>query len=277
MNILKIFNNNVILACDDAGRTVVATGRGIGFSARPGDTVDMGCVAQIFVPDNSYKADDIAGVAATIVPEFLATVTTVLRETGILESDSHSPLALTIADHLTHALTRIKQGTQIDYPLRAEVQSLYPHEYAQAVRFIDAMNTRFAGAIPEDEAIAVALHIVNAGFASGTLSHTYEMTGVIRQILSIVESAYSCTLDESSLDVGRFITHLRYLFVRIHTGQQQDEPISPIAQAIIDEHPRAYTCACQAALLIEMRLETHLSDNEKAYLALHIARLGLSQ
>ena len=35
MHILRVFNNNVVLARDDTGREIVLTGRGLGFQARP--------------------------------------------------------------------------------------------------------------------------------------------------------------------------------------------------------------------------------------------------
>lgn len=37
------------------------------------------------------------------------------------------------------------------------------------------------------------------------------MTGVIQQLLDIIDHSYGITLDRSSVNVGRFITHLRYL------------------------------------------------------------------
>lgn len=36
MEIVRVFNNNLVLALDDRGREVILTGRGLGFQARPG-------------------------------------------------------------------------------------------------------------------------------------------------------------------------------------------------------------------------------------------------
>lgn len=49
MEILRVFNNNVVLA-KDRGREVILTGRGLGFKAKPGMTVDDAKVARVFVP-----------------------------------------------------------------------------------------------------------------------------------------------------------------------------------------------------------------------------------
>ena len=39
MDVLRVFNNNVVLA-KDGNREVILTGRGIGFQAKPGQHVD---------------------------------------------------------------------------------------------------------------------------------------------------------------------------------------------------------------------------------------------
>ena len=50
MEILRVFNNNVVLARGQDGSEVVLTGRGLGFQAKPGGTVDESKVARTFVP-----------------------------------------------------------------------------------------------------------------------------------------------------------------------------------------------------------------------------------
>ena len=54
MNILRVFNNNVVLAhSSDDNCEIILTGRGIGFQMKPGDTVkqekisDSGCVRKL--------------------------------------------------------------------------------------------------------------------------------------------------------------------------------------------------------------------------------------
>ena len=42
MEILRVFNNNVVLAKGGDGGEVILTGRGLGFQAKPGQTVEIG-------------------------------------------------------------------------------------------------------------------------------------------------------------------------------------------------------------------------------------------
>ena len=65
-----------------------------------------------------------------------------------------------------------------------------------------SLNARLDVTLPDGEAIALAMHLVNAGFATGDLSYTYTMTGVIQQLLDIIDHSYGITLDRSSVNVA---------------------------------------------------------------------------
>ena len=114
---------------------------------------------------------------------------------------------------------------------------------------------------------------MNAGFSTGDLSYTYQMTGVIQQIVKIIENEFAISVDQSTVSIGRFITHLRYLFVRSYQNKQlTNEPLA-ISKAIQDSYPDEYKCARTIASLLELRLNGPITDDEVAYLTLHIARV----
>ena len=180
---------------------------------------------------------------------------------------------MALAAHICGAIQRAQRKQNIEYPLEAEVRSLYADEYAKGVAMVDAMNTYLGGALPRSEAVALALHLVNAGFSGGDLSATYTMTGIIQQMIAVIEGAYGITLAQDSVNVARFITHLRYLFVRIHQYEQLDDEPQPIIESIKTSYPKACQCARQLAVVVKMRLGSDLTEAEIAYLALHVARV----
>ncbi|HHU40455.1 MAG TPA: PRD domain-containing protein [Propionibacterium sp.] len=274
MEILRVFNNNVVLARDGAGQEVILTGRGLGFQARPGQEVDATLVARTFLPADGRDPDHLAELLAGIPPEHVQLVGRALVEAGLDARASTSPtLVIALADHLSFALKRLQMGMVIEYPVVAEVKNLYAGEYAQALALLGAINARIETPLPDAEAVALALHLVNAGFAAGDLSWTYTMTGVIQQMLSVIEGTYGLELDPSSVSVGRFVTHLRYLFVRIEQHEQLDEH-TPVGQAIRSAYPRAAACAEKLASIVELRLGAALTEDEVSYLALHVARVA---
>ena len=194
MDVLRVFNNNVVLA-KDGDREVILTGRGIGFQAKPGQHVDDAKIVRRFVPADGRDPDHMAELLAGIPPEIIRLVTDAMSRTGLAEQIEAQPtLVMALADHICGAIQRSQKGQTIEYPLEAEVRSLYAGEYAKGEALVNAMNDYLGGALPKGEAVALALHLVNAGFSTGDLSNTYTMTGVIQQMLSVIENTYDVTL-----------------------------------------------------------------------------------
>lgn len=274
MEILRVFNNNVVLSRDETGREVILTGRGLGFQARPGQTIDPALVVRTFVPDDGRSPDNLAGMVAAIPPEHLVLAEEALDEARAeLGLPASTAMSVALADHLSFAIKRLRQGLAFDYPLRGEVSHLYPAELRAAKRILDHVNANLEAPLPEEEAVPIALHLVNAGFASGDLSHTYQMTGVFTQLFEVLEQSYGRPFDRDSVNAARFVTHLRYFFVRAGTGKQLDEGSSKLSPAIQEAYPRAYSTALKLEAVLELRLGEPLTEDEVMYLTLHVARM----
>ncbi|MEV6196920.1 PRD domain-containing protein [Streptomyces sp. NPDC051920] len=286
MKAVRVLNNNVVLASDEKDQPVILTGRGIGFSSHQGKPVDPTLIERVFVPADGRDptagsgpdadADRLAEAMALISGEILEAVVTALEDVGIEGRESTRPtLAIAVADHVAGALDRAARGIVIEYPLRAEVQTLYATEYAQAQLLLQAINEHVTPQLEASEATPLALHLVNAGFVSGDLSFTYTMTGVIQQMLAVIRERYGLDVSHESMNVARFITHVRYLFVRIQQRRQLKGHESTIGKGIRQYYPEATRTAQQLATIVELRLGKQLSEDEVSYLALHVARMTM--
>ncbi|MGY5765187.1 PRD domain-containing protein [Brachybacterium sp. DNPG3] len=276
MKVLRVLNNNVVLSRDETGQGVILTGRGLGFRARPGDPVDPAKIVQVFVPADGRDPDHLAEAFAMIDQEVLRAVVIALRETGIEGPQSSRPtLAIAVADHVSGALDRLRNEMEIEYPLEVEVRTLYPDEYDRARRLLVEVNRRVDPPLPDREATALAMHLVNAGFSTGDLSFTYTMTGVIQQMLAVVGERFGIEVDRHSMAAARFITHVRYMFVRIQQHRQLDGQESVIGRTIREAYPDATRTAEQLAVIVRLRMGDDLSPDEVSYLALHVARMTL--
>ncbi len=274
MRVVRAFNNNVVLATTEVGHEVILTGRGLGFQARPGQIVDTSKVVKTFVADDGLETTRIGQMLTDIPPEVIALVSTSLAGAGLGEKATNAPaLMVALADHVHFAIKRAEAGTVVEYPLKAEVTHLYPDEYAQATQLLEALNTHVETPLPPSEAVALSMHLVNAGISTGDFSYTYAMTEVIGQMLDVIEQAFEIDLDRDSVNIGRFVTHLRYLFVRIQQHTQLEADSARIGQVIRDSYPRELECAQRLASLVEMRVGESLSSDEVAYLTLHVARV----
>ncbi|MHC2548470.1 PRD domain-containing protein [Corynebacterium hesseae] len=270
MQLLRVFNNNVVLARRGA-EDVIVTGRGIGFQAHPGTEVDPAKVVKVFVPDSGRDPDHMAAMIAGIPGEYVQLVIDAMHSVDMSEAlRSKLTLVVAIADHIHGAVNR---GNAVSYPLEAEVRHLYSDDFALAQQLLTAINGGLHKPLAPDEAVAITLHLVNAGFAVGDLSGTYRMTGLIQQILAVIGSHIDTELNSEDISVARFITHLRYLFVRMAEHQQLDSDDRQVATAISARYPDAVETAQMVANLIELRLDSALTPDEVSYLTLHIARL----
>lgn len=273
MKVLRVFNNNVVMASDDLGREVVLTGRGLGFGAKPGQGVDPAAVVRTFVPDDGSNAAELAQLVAQIPPEHVALASDALAlARAELDPGLSASVVVPLADHLSFAIKRVRQDIAVEYPLRVEVAHLYPRELATAERIVELVNRQLAAPLPVEEAVPVALHLVNAGFASGDLSRTYQMTTVLAQIFDVIDSAYDRRLDRSGVNAARFVSHLRYFFVRMDAGAQFGDSTT-LLDAVRSAYPRAHACAIKVQAVLELRLGQPINADEVAYLTLHVARL----
>lgn len=273
MRVTRVLNNNAVMVSDDDGVSIVL-GRAIGYGRKPGDPIDPDVVSERFVPDQTTSLDRLA---ALLTDTPLETVK-VAREIAEM---AHARLAvrvsqsliLPLADHLCFAIQRSRTGMEFDYPLRWEVAQLYPNEMAVGRDAVDLVRRRLGIDLPDDEAVAVAMHIVNAQFSGSNIAPMIEMTTKLNRILSLIEAELGMAIDRNSMSVTRFVTHLRYLFVRLHSRKQYEGEAVSIRSAITDAHPAAHHCAERIRYLLTLD-DQSLSDDEVTYLTLHIARLA---
>jgi len=275
MEVLKVFNNNVVLARDHDASEVVLTGRGLGYQARRGDPVDESRVAQRFRPDAEHDVQQLTAFLTEIPPEHLALAAEILHDAqDELETTFAQGMVIPLADHISFAIKRVRQHIAVEYPLRSEVAHLYPRELRVARRAVALVAARTGVDLPADEAVPIALHFVNALFATDDLSRTFRMTELFRQVFEILDSAYDRHFDTESINAARFITHLRYFFVRVDTDRQLMENPETFTTTIRQSFPDAYLCAERVKALLELRLEKPISTDEVVYLTLHVARLA---
>lgn len=279
MRISRIYNNNVALAESYTGEQMVVIGRGLVFGKRKGDMLDPTLIEQTFVPEQGTPDENLAGSLAQIPSEILGLATELellVKAEGI--TISHS-FIVPVADHINYAVVRQRQGMTVDYPLALEVRQLYPQEVRFGERALQLVRELLGVHLPETEAIPLAMHLVNSQFASKDMGGTYRMTEVFAQIFEVIGAGFDGPVDRSLMSAARFVTHLRYLFVRAGATQITDTStnVPLLLESLKGAHPRAFAAAVKVKLVLEMHLEQQLTEDELTYLTIHIARLARDQ
>ena len=281
MRISRIYNNNVALTVNHLGQEAVVIGRGIAFGKRKGQMIDPAAVEQTFVPERGMSGERLTLTLSEIPAEILSIATGLesrVRADGVLELSNS--FIIPLADHLHYAVMRAREGVRVDYPLAPEVTLLYPREVEYGRSVIAAVRERLQVQMDPGEAIPLALHLVNAQFATADMSQAFRMTEVFAQVFEIIEASYERTINPDSMSAARFVTHLRYLFVRAsRTSTNRAEDVDEVSQpsllaALRSDAPRAYACAQKVLLVLQMQLKQSLTRDELTYLTIHIARLA---
>lgn len=271
--IKKVLNSSVVLVEDERGVERILLGKGIGFGQKPGAVVPAGAEDRVFVPLSEPDKNNFVELLSQVRDEYLNLTRDIVRiaEEDGLTLDAHIYLALT--DHLHFAAERVRTGMRIVNRLAWEVRTIYPRQYAVAVRGLALAKNQLAIEFPEEEAANIAFHLINAdtGTASTDSMRVVELVG---SIITIATHAGHIRIQEGNLHAARLVTHLQYFAERLFAGRLLTSEDDFLYFQLSNRYPDAIAAADRIRTFIEQKYGTDLPHEEVAYLALHIARAG---
>lgn len=271
MKVIKILNNNLVFARDDAGREVIVKGLGIGFHASRGDTVDESRIGQVFYPQEKQNLQQIQEFLLSIPAEYLNFVQDFVDSIKAAEGITfNSSIYLSLSDHLLGTIKRYQEGISLENVLLLDIKRLYQKEYAWGEQMLAQVQKVFGVALPSDEAGFIALHFVNAE-ENQSGNDSYKIAAIVSDIQQTVKAYYSdLEFDENSLYYQRFLTHLKYFAQRyLHQELQPDQDDS-LFRLVSQQYRDAFGCAKMIFLMMEERYGYQLSQEEMMYLTIHI-------
>ncbi len=271
MRAIRRINNNVAVCTDNAGNELLAMGRGIGFGELPRE-LDLDEVERTF-----YDVDERYISAMGDLPQDVMTFA--VEATDYVRSElayQLSPnLAFILADHLSFAIERAKKNLRVRMPLAYDVEHTYPEEYRVGKHMVRRLRKRFRVALPDDEAVAIAINLVNARLDPVDEEEEERQRcddEMLEDVTEIIEDAFEITVDRASFAFSRYATHMRYLFERLHSGAALDSTCVDGFRGIEDQYPREFACVERIAEHIAGEWEgAVLSDDEKLYLVIHVS------
>lgn len=272
--IKKIFNNNVVLTEDEQTSEMIAMGKGLAYQKKVGDSFDSTLIDKRFLLESEESDNRIYELLSDIPPDYLEMADEIIqhgkKETGVKLSKS---LYISLMDHLNFALERYEKGLFIKNTLLFEIKKLYPVEYKIGLYGVSVINKKLNVQMPEDEAGFIALHFLNAQQDSIGMSQTVEYTKMIQGIIQIVELFYKTTLDQDSMNYNRFVTHLRYLSLRIQSREGVTDKDEMLFQQVKENYPIAYQCSLKIKNYLKTKYGAELSNEELTYFMIHIQRV----
>ncbi|NHB92376.1 PRD domain-containing protein [Photorhabdus cinerea] len=273
LTIIKLINNNVVLAIDENNSEMILMDKGIGFNRKKGDRLHVQDVAKVFTVEKHYKISQILSTIPVSVIELTEQIITLGK--NFLAKPLNDSLLITLSEHLSFAFERVNKGYQIGNVLQWEIPHLYPLEYEVGKQALIHINNQIEQPLPPIEASLIALHFVNAQYEGQTMGDTLKLTNLINKTVKLIHYYFHVNLDPTSVNYSRFITHLRYFLIRQNKNDHSSaiEMDFSLQELIEEKYFKSYNCAVKLIRYLREKYQWKVPDDELIYLVIHIERV----
>jgi beta-glucoside operon transcriptional antiterminator len=269
LKIKKILNNNAVVVTD-GNEEKIAIGAGIAFQKRKNDIVNVHKIEKLFVMKENEKFQQLL----LQIPEehFALAEEIITYAEEYLGSKLNDHIHISLTDHLSFAIERVKEGIHLKNKLFHEIKILYKKEFdigMWAVRHIEK-NAKIK--MPVDEAAYIALHIHTAKLQGGDMHQTVRQTAIIGDMVQVIKDFLKIEIEEDDISYQRLITHLRFAITRINNYEvhTMDEEILVMLRK---KFSISYRCAEAVAKDLSQNHGIILPEQELGYITMHIERL----
>ncbi|MGL5417246.1 MAG: glucose PTS transporter transcription antiterminator GlcT [Clostridium sp.] len=269
MVLVKVFNNNIILVKSE-GKEKILFEKGIGFGKKFGTVIEKGTeIGKVFVIQNEQNIENFNKVIERTDNKLLGLFEEIIYNISEeLKEELGENIHIGLVDHLAFAIKRLENGEEIQNPFLVEIETLYNQEFILAKKASKRIEQDINIQIPDGEIGFIALHIHSAR-NGGKLSNTVRYSYLGNNIMELVEEELDVKIERKSLDYARFLTHLRFAIERISTKNSIENDLRGVIKS---KYKKSYKIASNVGRMLENELDTEVSEDEVAYIAMHIER-----
>lgn len=272
MIILKVFNNNSVVALNEERQDVILTGSGIGFQKKVGDNVDEKKIEKIYVFQDEQKKRFEQSLKSIPIIYFEITEEIIQKATEVLKIDFSGEIFIAISDHLAFAVKRKEEGVYLPNIILQETRTLYKKEYQVGLWGLEYIYKKTGIMLDEDEAGFIALHLVNFSLSNPS-NNAIKIVTLTKEVIDVIQRTMKIELLEESLSYARISTHLKYLGERILRNEHTDiQDTTANIRDLLKDDARLALCINRIIKLIKERYDYELSPDEQTYLCIHIKK-----
>lgn len=273
MKIEKIINNNIVASKDAEGNEIVIMGKGIGFQKKPGTEISQEAIEKIFKIDNQDSMERFKNLLRNLPIEYIELSTEIISYArNQLDVRLSETVYLTLMDHISFVIEQCKAGRLFTNMLLEEVRRFYPDEYMVGMHAIELVRERTGCSLLEDEAAAIALHLVNAEFDL-KVKDTWTMTNMMRDMMNLIEYELGIEKDDSYYK-GLLTVNLKFLAHRMLWLQpEQMQPDPKLSQFIKEHYAEEYALTDRMNQLLKEKYDCNMTEEENLYSVLNIKRI----
>ncbi|GCF93860.1 PTS sugar transporter [Enterococcus florum] len=280
MIISQILNNNVAIVkkgsnSQTRGNEIIVYSKGVAFKHKAGDTIAETEIQKTYVLDSHDKLEHFSYLLSNTTDEYLQIVTkTIEYGEKVIKKDVSDYLYLALLDHIDFAIKRLEKDQIVKSPLDWEVRKFYPDHYKIGLYAVGLIEEATGKACPNEEAVSIALHFINLQAKGSEDDSMMRMMEAVRNILSIIKYHFRLDFEEESINYIRLVTHLQYFIVRMFKNEVFASNETELNRQIRKLYPDAYSCVNKIRVYVRDTFGKDLSEDEEAYLMLHIQRVA---
>ena len=267
--IIKVLNNNTVLAKHNHEEIIVMF-KGIGFGKKAGECLEIPPQAKKYLMQKTYQSKDrFQNIIEYIDPIYLEIADEILKRAEARFAKIDYNILLPLADHIFFTMKRMKENILPSNPFHYDIQLLFPNEYEVAQEARDIIFQYTSQKINDDEVGFITLH-VHSAVSSNKVVESMEATRIIHEQILQLQNDLNIVIDVHSISYARLMNHIKFLIVRINSGEKLQMDISEFTK---DKFPFAYQQAQQMCDSLSKILKKEMPETEVGYLALHLERI----
>lgn len=276
MLIYKILNNNAVVSRDNQNREIIVTGKGIAFKKSEYDEIDDASILKIFISENRQQKTKLEMMVSEIPYEYFAVAEEIKKMAEeALHCELSDNLTLRLSDHIYYSVIKEEKGISTPNLMIDELKRFYDKEYEIGVLAIRTVNERFQTKLSDSEAGFIAFHIINCEENNG-LPDMESMITKLQNVIQMIEDYFHIDLNNNPTDYSRLITHLKFFFIKIKASKPKklhDLKEDTLYKMLIEKYADINRFLDRINALTLLNENYELSDTDRMYLIIHIARL----
>lgn len=267
----KALNNNVLLVKDENQNEIIFVGAGIGYGTNCGSEFNsLNKVKQTFYfkdPANLRQYTKIVNkdIDTNVLEIIEEEIQKIKKENDKINENIH----ITLADHISFAIERLKAGIVFNNPFNEDIKTLYGKEYSYAEEIINRLNKVKNICLSPSETGIVALHI-NSAINNEKLEKVRLKQNLINEIITAIYKEFAMEQHSDSLSHRRILIHVKFAVERVLENKNIDNEMCSYIKKM---YPEDYKKIKSAVFPVAKEYEIKIPDSELCYLVIHFRRV----
>lgn len=268
--ITKVLNHNAVIAVNEGSNEYLIMGKGIGFGKKITESIETSDSDTVYSLSFEGERGSASDLARQTDPDCLEIANLILNNAEKKFKNVDRNILFPLADHIQYALERMKRNETLINSLNDDIKIIYHEEYEVALSCRDMIKSLKDIELNDDEIGYIALH-VHSAIQDENVSQAMLTAKLVRECADAIERKSGRKIEASSLDYNRLMNHIRYMIIRMQSGEKLKLNMNEYMSL---KYPETFAIAQDVCEQMSKSMKIEFDSAETGYLAMHIERVG---